>query len=180
MKTLLTIPLASLAMTTFALAAEAAESHFRSWPASAEPLTVGKSVTGRFLATPHPNFGNPKPPSHITYPEVCAWYGALTFAQAAKQEELTRALVARFEPLFGPEAALIPKPDHVDNNVFGGLASEIFLQTRDQRAFDIGKRFADVQWEPAESLAAKFGETTRKRMEQGLSWQTRSGLMTCI
>lgn len=160
-------------MAACAFSAETTVSHFGSWPASAEPLAVGRSVTERFLATPHPNFGSPKPPGQITYPEVCTWYGALTFAKAARQEDLTKALVARFEPLFGPEARLIPKPDHVDNNVFGGLASEIFLQTKDQRCFDLGKRFADTQWEPEKSRADKFGETTRKRMEQGLSWQTR-------
>ena len=173
MKKLFTIPLAVVAITVTGLPAKANDSHFKSWPTSSAPLTIGRRVTERFLATPHPNFGNPGPPGHITYPEVCTWYGALAFANAAGQQELGRALVARFEPLFGEESGLIPKPDHVDNSVFGGLASEIFLQTKDQRSFEIGKRFADAQWEPSESLKAKFGNITRKRLEQGLSWQTR-------
>jgi unsaturated rhamnogalacturonyl hydrolase len=119
LKTLIITSWASFARAAFAFSAETTVSHFGSWPASADPLVVGKKVTERFLATPHPNFGSPKPPGHITYPEVCTWYGALTFAKAARQEDLAKALVARFEPLFGPEAKLIPKPDHVDNNVFG-------------------------------------------------------------
>ena len=150
-----------------------ASSYFENWPEGKDPVVVGKRVAERFLASPHPNFGSAKPPKQITYPEVCAWYGALTFAKVAKEPELTKGLVARFEPLFGAEAGMIPKPDHVDNTVFGGLACELGIQTGEARYTEIGQRFAEAQWAPSEERMGKFGEVTKGRIAQGLSWQTR-------
>jgi rhamnogalacturonyl hydrolase YesR len=150
-----------------------ADSHFTGFPDSADPVKIGSLVTQRFIDSPHQNFGNPKPPGQITYPEVCAWYGALTFSEAAGRKDFTKSLVARFEPLFGEEARLFPRPDHVDNNVFGGLPSEIFLQTGDRRCFDLGKYYADVQWEHGPIRFHQFSPVTRERVKQGLSWQTR-------
>jgi rhamnogalacturonyl hydrolase YesR len=150
-----------------------ADSHFSGFPGSADPVKVGSLVTQRFIDSPHPNFGNPKPPGQITYPEVCTWYGALTFSKLAGRKDFTEALVARFEPLFAQEARLLPRPDHVDNNVFGGLATEVFLQTGDQRCLELGQYYADVQWEPGPIRFHQFGPVTRGRVEQGLSWQTR-------
>ena len=97
----------------------AAQTDFKSWPRGASPREVGKRVAERFAASPHFNFMRPTPPRTITYPETCAWYGALTFARVSKDQELTKKLVARFEPLFGAEASLIPAADHVDPSVFG-------------------------------------------------------------
>src|SRR5689334_6124310 len=91
--------------------AQSGAADLQKWPKDYSPATIGKRVADRFVATPHPNFGRPTPPKTITYPEVCAWYGALTFAQASKDSKLTQALAARFEPLFGAEANLVPTPD---------------------------------------------------------------------
>ena len=150
-----------------------ADSHFTGFPDSADPVKVGSLVTQRFIDSPHQNFGKPTPPGQITYPEVCTWYGALTFSKLAERQDLTKALVTRFEPLFGEEARLFPRPDHVDNNVFGGLPSEIFLQTGDRRCFDLGKYYADTQWESGPIRFHQFGVAARERAKQGLSWQTR-------
>src|SRR5579863_1534759 len=94
---------------------------FRNWPAGDSPREIGNRVAARFLATPHTNFGNPNPPSHITYPEVATWYGALTFAESTRNKALELHLIQRFEPLFTTEANLIPQPVHVDNTVFGAV-----------------------------------------------------------
>ena len=154
-------------------AAPAASDFFNNWPEQASPREVGDKVASRFLATSHPNFGSPRPPGHVTYPEVCTWYGALTFARKIGQADLTNKLVARFEPLFGSESKLIPKPDHVDNTVFGGLPSEIFIQTGDKRCLELGKRFADEQWLPTGEMTNALDPPKRAWMGQGLSWQTR-------
>ena len=156
-----------------AFANPARSKYFESWPDSSSPVTVGRQVTEKFLITPHPNFGSPKPPGSITYPEVCAWYGALTFAKEGKQEDLTKKLLERADPLLGEESRLIPNPNHVDNNVFGGLVAELFLQTQDKRYLEISRRFADQQWEPLPETLQKLGDISRERMNQGLSWQTR-------
>jgi len=148
------------------------------WPKGSSPKEIGTRVAERFVATPHTNFGRPTPPKSITYPETCTWYGALTFARLSHQRALTKKLIARFDPLFGPEAHLIPAADHVDPSVFGAVPFELYLQTKDARYLPIGKTIADRQWAPptAERLASLKPEE-RQMVEQavkdGLSQQTR-------
>jgi unsaturated rhamnogalacturonyl hydrolase len=120
---------------------------FTNWPAGTSPEAIGKRVAESFAARPHANFGRSTPPSHITYPEVCAWYGALTFAQVSGDKDLTARLIKRFDPLFGEDAHLIPDPTHVDNTVFGTVPLEIYIETGDKKYLDLGKSFADKQWE---------------------------------
>ncbi len=162
-----------LLAAVIAPAAAHANAHFTGFPESADPVKVGELVTGRFIGSPHTNYGKPTPPGHITYPETVSWYGAFTFSKLAGRKDFTEALVKRFEPLYGEEARLLPRPDHVDNNVFGGLASEVFLQNGDRRAFELGKYYADTQWTPGPIRFHQFGDITRGRVERGLSWQTR-------
>ncbi len=115
--------------------------YFSNWPAKASPQEVGKRVAERFVVIPHPNM------KRIIYPEVCTWYGALTFAQLTGDKDLAARLVKRFEPLLTPqEAALIPNERHVDFSVFGTVPLEIFIQTKEQRYLDLGKGIADRQW----------------------------------
>ena len=156
----------------------AAQSDFKNWPRGASPREVGKRVAERFVASPHFNFMRPTPPRSITYPETCTWYGALTFSRVTGDRGLLRKLVARFEPLFGEKASLIPSADHVDPSVFGAVPFELYIQTRDARYLPVGKKIADRQWAPptAERLASLKPED-RERVEQavreGLSQQTR-------
>lgn len=168
----------AVAMAATCWRAVAAAVDFGSWPKGRSPQEIGTRVAERFVATPHTNFGRSPPPKSITYPETCTWYGALTFAQLSRNEALTRKLIARFEPLFGPEAHLIPTADHVDPSVFGAVPFELYIQTRDVRYLPIGKKIADRQWAPlaAERLAS-LGPDERQVVEQalreGLSQQTR-------
>ena len=58
-----------------------AQKAFKNWPEGVSPKAVGELVSKRFVEVPHPNFnGNPAPPNEITYPENCAWFGVLRFA----------------------------------------------------------------------------------------------------
>ena len=69
----------------------------------------------------------------IIYPEVCAWYGSLTFARLSRDKDLTARLIKRFDVMLTPvEAKLIPTERHVDFSVFGTVPLEIFI--RDQAA----------------------------------------------
>ena len=158
--------------------AESAQPAFDSWPKGQSPREIGKRVAERFVATPHTNFGRPPPPKSITYPETCTWYGALTFAQLTRDAALKKKLIERFEPLFGPEAHLIPTADHVDPSVFGAVPLELYIQTRDVRYLPIGKNIADRQWAPAtkerlESLAQEERHIVEQAVKEGLSQQTR-------
>src|SRR5688500_14017878 len=91
------------------------KSYFNDFPQGSTPQEIGNLVANRFLAVPHPNFGRPEPPVRISYPEVCAWYGTLTFAKASNNKSLLEGCIKRFEPLFTTEAKLVPNPDHVDH-----------------------------------------------------------------
>lgn len=122
-------------------------STFRNWPAGKSPREIGKRVAERLVSTPHANFGKPEPPTQITYPEAATWYGALIFAQASHDKQLESRLIQRFQPLFGDEANLIPKPVHVDNTVFAAVPLQIFIETKQSKYLDLGKSLADKQWE---------------------------------
>jgi unsaturated rhamnogalacturonyl hydrolase len=158
--------------------AVSAKADFGSWPKGTSPEEIGTRVAERFLATPHTNFGRPARPTSITYPETCAWYGALRLARFSHDETLRKKLIARFEPLFGPEADLIPTAEHVDPSVFGAVPFEIYMQTRDTRYLRIGKSIADRQWAaPTAQRLAQLQPEERQMVEQAvkedLSPQTR-------
>lgn len=144
---------------------------FGDWPEGTSPVAIGNRVAERFLSQPHSEYGRPGKPTQITYPDVCVWYGCLTFARASGNSQLTTRLAQRFEPLFGSEAPLVPKPDHVDNTVFGALALELYLQTGESRYLALGKSFADAQW--ATPTGAHHNPEARAFLDRGLTWQTR-------
>jgi unsaturated rhamnogalacturonyl hydrolase len=153
LSTALAFTLCSVALAKF---------EFGPWPAGASPEEVGQRVAARFLASRHPDFSRPTKPERISYPEVCTWYGALTFAKLTKNDALKTDLVKRFDPLLGPvkmpnhpdangsgmldERHLVPFPDHVDHTVFAAVPFELYMQTKDNRYLELGRMMADRQW----------------------------------
>lgn len=136
---------ALLLIAAFA-AAEPASFDFGPWAPGTSPTEIGKRIAERFTQTPRVEWG----PNNrfIVYPEVCAWYGALTFAKQAGDTDLTKRLVERFEPIFLPENAwMVPPITHVDNCVFGAVPLEIYQQTGQYRHRALGLQLADGQWD---------------------------------
>ena len=163
----------SLGLLASSLLASAADP-FSDWPAGKSPREIGARVTKRFIASPHQNFGKPQPPGSITYPEVCTWWGALTFSKLAGEKELSAQLVERFLPLFGAESRLVPKPVHVDPSVFGSVPLEIYQQIGEKPYLHLGLHFADRQWQrPSDEVYQKLSPEVRGWVDRGLSWQTR-------
>jgi rhamnogalacturonyl hydrolase YesR len=120
----------------------AQEKYFSNWPAGTSPQEVGKRVAEHFVTSPHQD------PEKITYPEVCTWYGALTFAQLSGNKQLSLDLAKRFEPLLSPPGAkLIYRERHVDFSIFGAVPLEIYIEGKDPKYLELGKSFADTQWE---------------------------------
>lgn len=116
--------------------------YFSDWPAATSPQDVGKRVAEHFVTSPHAD------PEHIVYPEVCTWYGALTFAQLSGDKALTSELIQRFNPLLSaPGSALVSDKRHVDFSMFGSLPLEIYIETKDPKYLALGKTFADAEWE---------------------------------
>ncbi len=149
-----------------------AQKEFKHWEKGTSPREVGELVSQRFVEVPHPNFnGNPAPPNEITYPETCAWLGALRYAGVTKDKKLLRQLEERFLPLFGPERYLQPLPDHVDHTVFGTVPLQLYIQTGNEIYLRMGKWYADAQWEMPRKTKRK--EEYQALLDKGLSWQTR-------
>lgn len=123
--------------------------------------------------TSHTRFGNPraeKAPNYITYPDACAWLGALWFSKTIQDKDMQRKLKERFEPLFTTEKHLMPRMNHVDHNVVGAVPLEIYMQKLgDKKYYDLGMKYADSQWEvPADAKPEQ-----KAYADQGYSWQTR-------
>jgi len=147
------------------------EGTLEQWLPDQSPQEIGKRVARRFVETPLAFSVRGKPANHITYPEVCTWYGALQFARLTGDTALQSALIRRFEPLFGERKDLVPLPDHVDMTVFAAVPFEIFMQTNDGRYLDMGKVMADTQW--AEPFGQRANEESWDYYRSGLTWQTR-------
>lgn len=120
---------------------------FSNWPAGTSPQEIGKRVAERYVASDYINLHRNPPTPTIIYPEVCTWYGALTFAQLSGDKDLTQRLTQRFDPLFGDKAALVPKPNHVDNTVFGAVPLQIYIETKEPKYLALSKSLADQQWQ---------------------------------
>jgi unsaturated rhamnogalacturonyl hydrolase len=120
---------------------------FNNWPAGTSPQEIGKRVAERYAQSDYLNLRRNPPTPTIIYPEVCTWYGALTFAHLTGDPNLTARLIERFDPLRGDKASLVPKPNHVDNTVFGAVPLEIYIETKDPNYLEMGKSFADQQWQ---------------------------------
>ena len=162
----------ALIITTFNLQAQKNDSDLKNWPKGSSPAEVGKRIVVKFLNTPHSRYGNTHPevkPTQITYPDVCAWLGGLWFSQITNDKPLFNQLESRFAPLFDGEKNLLPKPNHVDNNVFGALPLELYLQTKQPKYLEMGLAYADAQWALPESPKPE----EKVWSEQGYSWQTR-------
>ena len=169
------LALTSVGVVLFAacgLAAGAESSNFSSWPEGKSPKEVGERVAKHFVGSPHQNFGRPGKPNKITYPEVCAWYGALTFAKVTNDDGLKQQLVKRFEPLFGEEREYVPAPVNVDATVFCAVPFELYIQTKDKRYLDMAQPMADKQWGEPNSRAATQ-PIVADAIQRGLSWHTR-------
>ncbi len=150
----------------------AASPSLSGFPKTARPAVLGKRIAEKFVRSGHSQYGNTRSgvvPTQITYPDVCTWLGGLWFAQTTGDTALTADLIAKFDLLFDSEKALCPKPNHVDNNVFGAVPLEIYLQTQQQRYLDLGLFYADTQWQ----LPPNANETERKWASEGYTWQTR-------
>ncbi|GAA3624418.1 glycoside hydrolase family 88/105 protein [Flavivirga jejuensis] len=164
--------LAVILWLSIGLNTEAQDFNFKNWPEGKSPKEIGLRIAGKFLKTGHSRFGNthPKnPPSYITYPDVCTWLGGMWFAEATKNKVLFRGFEDRFTPLFGEEKNLLPKPNHVDNNVFGSVPLELYMQTGKKKYLDLGLHYANTQWETPDDAKPK----QKAYADKGYSWQTR-------
>ena len=143
MKTAMKIAALSIFFSLARMVAPAQQDYFSNWPEGRSPQEVGKRLAEHFVTSPHQYTAT------IHYSEVCAWYGALTYAQLTHDDALRDALIKKYQPLMpgGTEANRIPQRHHVDDSIFGIISLEIAIQTKDAKQLEIGKGWADRQWE---------------------------------
>lgn len=149
----------------------------KTFPEGCEPEFIGKKLTERYLKTPHSHWGNinsTNKVTFVTYPDVCAWLGALWFTQSINDNNLYNKLVDRFEPLFTTDKELLPtmRPtahNVVDWYVFGAVPLEIYKKKKDRKYFDLGMKYADGQW----ILPEEHKDYEKEWHDKGYSWQTR-------
>ena len=156
----------------FSAQAQIKEYNLKSFPKGKTPQEIGTRIAEKFLKTPHSRYGNTrpdKPPTQITYPDVCAWLGGMWFANVTKNDDLFNRFEKRFTPLFDSEKNLLPKPNHVDNNVFGSVPLELYMKTKQEKYLNLGMEYANTQWILPEN--AKPEE--KAWADKGYSWQTR-------
>lgn len=152
--------------------AKTKEYDLKHWPKGKSPIEIGTRIAEKFLKTPHSRYGNTHPetpPTQITYPDVCAWLGGMWFAEVTKNDRLFNRFETRFSPLFDAEKNLQPKPNHVDNNVFGSVPLELYMKTKQQKYLDLGLLYADAQW----TLPGDARPEQKDFADKGYSWQTR-------
>jgi rhamnogalacturonyl hydrolase YesR/outer membrane protein assembly factor BamB/predicted phosphodiesterase len=142
------------------------------WPVGSSPNEIGMRIAKKFLSTPRSMYSYLQyevTPTQITYSEACTWLGGLWFAGVTGNTDLLSHLKQRFEPLFDNENKLLPPYNHVDNNVFGSVPLELFLQTKENKYLDMGLHYADTQWSVPETAR----DDEKVWQDQGYTWQTR-------
>ena len=160
------------------------------WPKGMSPQEVGKAVAEHFVLSPLgqtlPYYGDARPANAsrnqtIGYPEVCSWYGALTFAEVTHDTALRDELIKRFQPLLpgGSETSRIPKRHHVDDSIFGVVPLQIAMDTKGDpdsaKYLEMGQSWADRQWGPLtpETPAELPPADAAAVLKAGLSPETR-------
>lgn len=170
--------LIALSICIFSFSGMSAQSYdLKNFPEGCTPKEIGIKLTERYLQTPHSHWGNVTSKNKvtlITYPDVCAWLGALWFTKGIKDDNLYNKLVDRFEPLFTTDKHLQPSmrpKDHnvVDFYVFGAVPLEIYKRNKDPKYLELGMKYADGQW----ILPENHKDYEKEWHNKGYSWQTR-------
>ena len=160
------------ALFFISLGINAQDHNLKKFPKGATPEEIGLRLVEKYLHTPHSRYGNTRPevaPTIVTYPDVCTWLGSLWFSEVTKNECLFKRLEDRFLPIITDRQSMQPKPNHVDNNVFGTIPLELYKKNPCKEYLDLGLKYADTQWQVP--VDAKPEE--KAWADKGYSWQTR-------
>lgn len=166
MKAILTCFILALLTTFPVYAQDEFGDNLVNFPSGFTPKEIGKKLGDHFIQGKHLLYGD----KWIHYAEVCTWYGALKYAEVAKDEKLILALKEKFDQLLRNESKYLPPMNHVDLNMFGSLPLEFYKITGDKKYLDLGLPYADSQW-AGPSKDAPLQERVYAR--EGYSWQTR-------
>jgi rhamnogalacturonyl hydrolase YesR len=119
-----------------------ADDRWGAWPQAQDPTTIGIKVVQNLIDRQKLDL------SHgLSYLETCAGFGAVRFAATVNNQDLLGKVIARYQGIITTDGtALLPKPAHVDQSVFGILPLELFRVTQDSKYRDLGLKYADAQF----------------------------------
>lgn len=119
-----------------------ADNTWGAWPAGQDPATIGTNVVQNLIDRPKLDL------SHgLSYLETCSGFGAVRFAAAINNQDLLAKVIARYQGIITTDGtALLPKPAHVDQSVFGILPLELYQVTHDAKYLALGLQYADAQF----------------------------------
>ncbi|MDD7887554.1 glycoside hydrolase family 105 protein [Flavivirga sp. 57AJ16] len=172
-----TLILNILFFVTVVFSAHSQSSDLNKFPKGSQPEEIGAKLVEHLLQTPFSDWGRTNSKNKapfVTYPDVCAWLGALWLTKATNNDALYDQLVDRFDPLFTTQKDMLPefrpKPHNVvDWYVFGAVPLEIYKKEKAKKYLDLGLAYADKQW----ILPDDPRGDEKKWHNQGYSWQTR-------
>ncbi|MCF8224904.1 MAG: glycoside hydrolase family 88 protein [Bacteroidales bacterium] len=98
------------------------------------PIEIGNSIAANIIDR---RFG-------WRYQKVCAYYGALIFAGASDNKDITRQIEEGFQPYYLGKRKY--RRGHVDFNVFGIWPFELYQQTGKKDYLKIAKDLADHEY----------------------------------
>lgn len=188
MKFKLSIFAAALFLSLTSLAQEVKQNNiFKSFPKNANPVKVGEKVAKRFLERPYSNTGSwyseeekktpnlfNNPVGYVVYPDVCAMYGALTYSKESGKKSISNQLYKKANAFLSTDAHLIPKANHVDNNVFGVIPLEVYTQAGNKQLLDLGLFMAKEQFKKlSPEEYNKLDSAEKVWYNKGFSWNTR-------
>lgn len=157
------------------------------FPKGYDPVDIGQKLANRFITIDYStnrtnkvnysfwgNVYSTNTPDHVTYPDVCAWLGALWFSDAVKNDNLYNGVVKKFDPLFTTDIKMQPSlspsaSNIVDYYLFGAVPLQIYQRKKESKYYDLGMKYADGQW----TLPSNATQTQKDWHDKGYSWQTR-------
>jgi len=126
--------------------AEGQVKQFVDWPTGTSPAEVGRRLVSNFTFRSFA-FETGRGKEFVSYPEVCAWDGALRFTYYSQNKNLEARLVQKYDFFLTPEGNHRISPrQHVDAHVFGIVPLDLYRTTGDPKYLAIGKAMADAQW----------------------------------
>lgn len=130
---------------------------FGAWPKGCGPKEVGARIVKQFLSTDPEGYQAKGFAGHkygeggyVAYSVASLWVNALEYARLTDDPGLQGRLEQMLHPFYpgGAKQDKVAKPRHVDFSVFGAVPLEVAVLSGDERAREMGLRYADDQWEP--------------------------------
>lgn len=135
MKFKLLLVITSILISVCPLNSNAQSNNIKKIQLKIQPESVGRSVVANVV----------KRRNGWRYQKACTYYGALIFADAVADKNISEQIKERYTPFY--KAKREPKSEHVDYNVFGIWPFELYRQFGDAKYLNLAKELADAEWE---------------------------------